>query len=309
MIIHTGLRTDIPAFYSRWLLNRIKEEYVLVRNPYNPKKVIEYSLSPEVVDVICFCSKNPIPLLQSIGKLERYKQYWHITITPYEKDIEPNVPDKQDIIKSFISLSRIIGENSIVWRYDPIFISEKYSIDFHIDCFARMANALKGYTDIAVISFIDLYHKTRRNFPEAREMTEKERLIIGKSFIEIARKNNMILKTCAEGNMLAHLGVDCSGCMTLEAIEKAMGERYSIPTNTYKRNECSCYLSSDIGEYNTCPHICKYCYANEDEILVKANYKRHNPDSPLLIGTLRGDEEIYKARQYYWINKQGYLKL
>lgn len=303
------MRTDIPAFYSKWLMNRIKEGFVFVRNPYNPEQVIKYSLSPQVVDVLGFCSKNPEPILSSLDKLNAYKQYWHVTITPYGKDIEPNVPDKKDIIDSFKKLSSIVGKEAITWRYDPIFISDKYPLEFHIEAFSKMAAELKGYTKIAVISFIDLYQKTKRNFPEAREVEEKERLLLGKAFIEIARKNNLTIKPCAEGKKLEPLGADCSGCMTQKDIERATGERYDTPSNTYRRKECACCLGSDIGAYNTCMHLCKYCYANEDVALIKENFQKHNPDSPILVGEISKDEKIYIPAQYSWINKQGLLDL
>lgn len=309
MIIQTGQRTDIPAFYSKWLINRIKEGFVVVRSPYNPSQLFRYSLSPDVVDIIGFCTKNPAPLLPYIDRLKSYKQYWHITITPYGKDIEQNVPDKHDIISSFRKLSEIVGKRAVAWRYDPILISDKYPLDFHIEAFSKMAENLKGYTEIAIISFIDLYAKTRRNFPEAQEVNQKERLLIGKTFLEIARKNNMTLKTCAEGNELETIGVDCSGCMTIEAIEKATGLRLSMPRGLYKREGCSCCLCSDIGAYNTCIHLCKYCYANYDSSLVLENYKHHNPDSQILIGNIDINTEIQAPKQYSWIDKQGVLEL
>ena len=115
MIIQTGMRTDIPAFYSKWFLNRIKEEYVLVRNPYNPSQVTKYSLSPEVVDLIAFCTKNPEPMLSHMNVLKPYGQYWFVTITPYGKDIEPNVPDKETVMEDFKRLSDIVGIDSMGW--------------------------------------------------------------------------------------------------------------------------------------------------------------------------------------------------
>ena len=113
MIINTGCRTDIPAFYSKWLMNRIREGFVLVRNPYNPLSVTKYSLSPDVVDCLAFCTKNPEPMLKYLDEIDKYKQYWFVTITPYGKDIEPNVPDKRQVIESFKKLSNHIGVNAI----------------------------------------------------------------------------------------------------------------------------------------------------------------------------------------------------
>ena len=222
MIIQTGARTDIPAFYGKWFANRLKEGYVMVRNPYYPGQVTQYSLSPEVVDLIGFCTKNPAPMFPYMELLKPYGQYWFVTITPYGKEIEPNVPEKEIVLQDFRKLSKMVGVDSIGWRYDPILINQTYSIERHIADFKHMAGTLAGYTKTCVISFIDLYKKVQQNFPEAREVTEKERLTLGKAFSEICRVNEMTLKACAEGTELERFGVDCKGCLTMETFESAL---------------------------------------------------------------------------------------
>ena len=219
MIIQTGMRTDIPAFYSKWFLNRIKEGYVCVRNPYNPKQVTKYSLSPEVVDLIAFCTKNPLPMLPFLDELKPYGQYWFVTITPYGRDIEPNVPDKETVMEGFKELSDVVGADSMGWRYDPTFIDKKHSVEWHISEFEKMAEILAGYTKTCVISFIDIYKKVERNFPEAKSVRAEDRAVIGKAFVKIASKYGMVLKLCAEGEDLAKYGADCSGCMTVHTFE------------------------------------------------------------------------------------------
>jgi hypothetical protein len=129
MIINTGQRTDIPAFYPKWLANRIKEGFVCVRNPYNPMQVSRYMINPEVVDAIGFCTKNPEPFFPYLELVKDYGQFWYVTITSYGKDIEPMVPDKERVIEAFKFLSERVGTNAIGWRYDPIFVSDKYTID------------------------------------------------------------------------------------------------------------------------------------------------------------------------------------
>lgn len=163
MILHTGLRTDIPAFYPEWFSNRIKEGYVLVRNPYNPLQVIRYRITPEVVDVIAFCTKNPTPFLPYMDMLKGYGQYWFVTITPYGKDIEPKVPAKETMMQDFIRFSKLVGVQSVGWRYDPIFLSDTYTVERHIHDFEEIAKMLAGYIEVCVISFIDLYKKVVRN--------------------------------------------------------------------------------------------------------------------------------------------------
>ncbi len=298
------MRTDIPAFYSRWLINRIREGYVLVRNPYSPSSVTRYAINPSVVDLIAFCTKNPLPMLDYMDHLEPYAQYWFVTITPYEKEIEPNVPDKENVIRAFCCLSDMLGKKCVAWRYDPVFISEKYSLDFHLEAFEKMAFALSGYTETCVISFIDIYRKVRCNFPQAKEVSKAERLIIGSAFAEIGRKYGMRIKACAEGTELEDCGVDCRGCLTKETYEKAIGRNLILPKRNGQRKECACFFGSDIGSYDTCKHLCAYCYANADKDAVLSNSERHDESSPLLIGGLRKTDEIHDARQESWISNQ-----
>lgn len=309
MIINTGQRTDIPAFYSDWFANRLKEGFVCVRNPYNQNQVSRYRLSPDVVDVIGFCTKNPAPMFKYMDLLKDYGQYWYVTITPYGRDIEPNVPDKHKLIEDFKTLSDIVGVNSIGWRFDPIFISERYTQEYHIHAFEQIATALHGYTKTVVISFIDLYPKVKRNFPEAKEVQKEQRLILGQKMIQIASENGMTVKPCAEGDELAEYGADCGGCMRISDYEKAIGQKLDAPKIKGARAECACYLSCDIGAYNTCKHLCKYCYANAQPEIVLSQSRLHDPKSPFLIGNYMEGDKIHDAPQKSWINAQLELPL
>ena len=304
MIINTGMRTDIPAFYSDWFVNRLKAGFVLVRSPYNPRSVTRYRLSPDVVDLIGFCTKNPAPMLPHMDMLQPYGQYWFVTITPYGREIEPCVPRKQDVLDSFRQLSDIVGTDSIGWRYDPVFISDQYPVDRHIKTFEYMAKALSGYTRTAVISFIDLYQKTKRNFPEARPVTAEQRLLLGKAFTDIGNQYGMTIKPCGEGDELSSFGADCSGCMTVAVYEQALHQRLRVPKTVPARKECACYLGGDIGAYNTCGHLCRYCYANYDNGIVQRNMLTHDPESPLLVGHLTSEDQVHDAKQESWIDPQ-----
>ena len=284
MIINTGQRTDIPAFYAPWLANRLKEGYVCVRNPFDPSQVSRYKLDPALVDLIVFCTKNPAPMFPYMDLLKDYGQLWYMTITPYGRDIEPNVPDKHVLLRSFQTLSESVGPDALVWRYDPILLNERYSRDYHLRAFSQMAEALEGYTRTVVISFIDLYQKVKMNFPEAREVSKEDRLFLGEQMIKVAASHGMRVKPCAEGDELAPLGADCSGCATLSDYEKALGKKLRAPARKPARKECACILSCDIGAYDTCRHLCRYCYANSDPALVLGNSARHDPASPFLIG-------------------------
>ncbi len=304
MIINTGQRTDIPAFYSEWFANRLREGYVCVRNPYNPNQVSRYRLDPAVVDVIGFCTKNPAPMFPYMDLLKDYGQYWFVTITPYGRDIEPNVPDKHQLIEDFKTLSDLVGREAVGWRYDPVFLSDRYTEAYHIHAYEQIASALDGYTGTSVISFIDLYPKVRRNFPEAREVEREQRLRLGQTFIKIASAHGMTVKPCAEGDELAEFGADCSGCMRISDYEKAIGKRLHAPKRKGARAECACYLSCDIGAYNTCKHLCRYCYANAETETVMSQSRLHDPNSPFLIGNYKDDDQIHDVPQESWIDGQ-----
>ena len=304
MIINTGQRTDIPAFYSEWFANRLREGFVCVRNPYDPQQVTRYRLDPSIVDVIGFCSKNPSPMFPYMHLLRDYGQYWYVTITPYGRDIEPNVPDKHRLLSDFRILSDMVGINSIGWRYDPIFLSDRYTKDYHLKAFSQMAEALEGATKTVVISFIDLYEKVKRNFPEAGKVLREDRIELGRGIIQIAASHGMTVKPCAEGDELAAFGADCSGCMTIPDYEKAIGQRLIVPKRKPARAECACYLACDIGAYDTCRHLCRYCYANSDRSRVLANAKLHDPASPFLLGNYEEGDRIHDAQQRSWIDRQ-----
>lgn len=304
MIINTGQRTDIPAFYAEWLANRLRAGFVCVRNPYDPQQVSRYRLDPSVVDVIGFCTKNPEPMFAHMPLLRQYGQYWFVTLTPYGRDIEPNVPDKHRLLDDFRRLSDLVGIHSIGWRYDPILLSERYTVEYHLRAFEKMSRALEGYTRTVVISFIDLYPKVRRNFPEAREVPDTQRLALGKAVIEMARARGMTVKPCAEGDDLAAYGADCGGCMRVSDYERAIGKRLNVPKRKGARAECACYLACDIGAYNTCRHLCRYCYANAEPGIVLAQSRLHDPESPFLIGNYTDGDRIHDVPQESWIDGQ-----
>ena len=304
MIINTGMRTDIPAFYSEWFLNRIKEGYVYVRNPYYTHQVTKYLLNPEVVDCLAFCTKNPHPLLSHLEELKQFSQFWFVTITPYGKDLEPNVPDKKQVLEDFKELSKSLGKNAVALRYDPILIYDKFNVEMHIKCFDKLLRELRGYTEDCTISFIDMYDKVKRNASDVRRPTKDEQIELAKAFAEIGKKNHIVVHACCEKEYLKDYGLDITGCMSKEIIEKAIQNKLVSPKTDHKRMGCNCLLGNDIGAYNTCMHLCKYCYANSNEKLVRENIQKHHPNSPFLIGNLEKEDKITEAKQQSWINRQ-----
>lgn len=304
MILNTGSRTDIPAYYSDWFYNRILEGYVLVRNPYYPSQITKYLLDAETIDVMVFCTKNPSPMLDRLSLLSSFDTFWFVTITPYGKDIEPYVPPKEDVIKAFQYLSDRIGSKRMSWRYDPVFITEKYSVAFHIEQFGRMAKTLSGYTNQCVVSFIDLYEKTKKNFSGVRSVKEEEQEQLITEFSRIAKENDLQIHLCCENTNLVRENVDADGCMSKSVLEESLGCKLDVPNKKRARNECPCLLGADIGAYNTCGHGCLYCYANYDRETVIKNMKMHRDTSPLLIGEVSEEDSIKSAKQKSWRNGQ-----
>ena len=164
MIISASRRTDIPTYYSEWFMQRIKEGYVLARNPMNAHQVSRISLNPEVVDGIVFWTKNPLPMLDKLPLLKDYMYYFQFTLNGYEQDVEAGVPPKDKfIVPGFQRLSDMLGPERVIWRYDPILLNNKYTFNYHVQRFAELAKQLAPYTKQCTISFLDMYAKTERN--------------------------------------------------------------------------------------------------------------------------------------------------
>ena len=294
MILQTGQRTDIPAFYGQWLINRINEGFVDVRNPYNPNLITRYMINHNTVDGIAFCTKNPLPFIQYLPQIAEYRQYWHMTITPYGTDIEPYVPAYERIIEGFKFISHNLNPQSVVWRYDPIIVNHNYSVDFHYESFYKLAKSLSGYTDIVVASYLDIYDKVLRNYPEGNRPSQDVQIKLMKELVKIANQFGMTLKTCGEGDTFKSIGADTSGCLITDCYERAWNVKLKVPKRTPSRPECNCYIHVDIGAYDTCSHFCRYCYANTNQQAVRRNRTNHDPQSSLLIGHI-GLKDIVKV--------------
>ncbi|MDC7223590.1 MAG: DUF1848 domain-containing protein [Spirochaetales bacterium] len=307
MIINSGNRTDIPAFYSDWFYNRIEAGVVYVRNPYFRRQITSYRLCPSLVDCLAFCTKNPRPMLSRLDRLDRFRQFWFVTLTPYGADVEPGVPSGEEVIESFRELSVRVGSKRVQWRYDPILLTEKYHREFHLDAFDKLAAALEGYTDTCVISFIDLYEKTKRNFPGIREVGWEDQVFLAKEMAARGKRYGMRIVGCAESRELGRFGVDTGGCMTKEVLERALELDLHPRGHRQKRESCPCLLGIDVGEYNSCGHGCLYCYANQNDRAVRRTMPLHDPRSPLLIGWPEEGEEVKEAVQVTYLTGQGRL--
>lgn len=301
MILSISRRTDIPAFYTEWLMNRLNEGYVYVKNPMNANQISKVKINPDVVDCIVFWTKNPRPLIDKLEEIDAmgYKYYFQFTITPYDKTIERSLPDKSEILETFKSLSDKIGKNKVIWRYDPIILNDSLSIDYHIESFERMISKLSGYTDECVISFVDAYNKTKRNMGNdfIRAITIEEMYCIAEEISEIANKHKIKIRTCAEAIELKKYGIDHASCIDRMKIESIINCPLSEKLKKDdQRQNCNCIQCIDIGAYNTCKNSCLYCYAtfNQDEVI--KNCKLHNPKSALLIGESACIEKVSERK-------------
>lgn len=260
MIISASRRTDIPSYHCRWFLERLKEKFVKVQNPFNKNQFYNVDLNKENVDIIVFWSKNP-----NIDFLERvrdagYEFYIHFTITPYDKTIEKNIPNKELLIKKFINISERFGKEKIIWRYDPIILNGNFDIDYHIKNFSYIANALKDSAEECVFSFIQIYSKIKNSFKDINDNMETRTELIN-NLKEIS--NNIILKNCSQN----FDNVEKASCIDKNRIEKILDRSIKAKKDNGQRKLCNCIKSADIGSYDTCPGGCVYCYANNKTII------------------------------------------
>lgn len=298
MIINTGSRTDTVQYYTEWLLERFENGYVYSRNPFFPNKVTKYILSPEVVDCVIFCSKNYKPILPYLKTItDRFNTYFFYTITAYEKDIEPNVPSIDDSIETLIKLSEIVDQKRIAWRYDPVLLTDKYSKSMHYQTFEYMVKQLSPYVDRCIFSFVEMYKKLEQNMPEIHEVSDEDKTELARNMGRIAKKYNMLLQTCATGKDYNSFGILNSGCITTDILEKANDIKFKKLSHAGNRTNCHCVENRNIGDYNTCPNGCKYCYANRDSKVAQLNYQKHNPNSEFILGNLTEYDEIQLANQ------------
>lgn len=310
MIINTGGRTDTVQYYSKWLLNRFREGFVYSRNPFYPNKVTRYELTPDKVDCVVFCSKNYEPILEDLKEItDKFNTYFHYTITAYGKDIEPNVPDIDKSIETLLKLESITGKNRIAWRYDPVLLTGKYTIDYHLKTFESISKELSGHIDRCIFSFVEMYKKLSVNMPELKAISENDKLTIARGLGEIAQKYNIHIQTCATNGDYERFRIHPSGCMTLDILGKANGVKFKKLKHKGMRKNCNCIETRDIGWYNTCPNGCKYCYANATPQKALENFKLHNPNSPILLGEINATDIIQHGNQKSFLNADQNLKL
>ncbi len=290
MIISASRRCDIPSFFGEWFINRLKNGYVLIQNPYNAHRFSKALLSTQTVDIIIFWTKNPIPFLKYLPEIDAmgYPYYFEFTLTPYGKETEKNLPDKEVLIDTFLELSKKIGKNRMVWRYDPIIIDDLHNLNYHEEKFAYLSKRLKGSFNRCVISFVDDYKNVtkRMNNAPAYDMSLQNIHHISDVFSKIAERDNFEIYTCAETYNLEKYHIKHGACIDKDIIESILGFKIKAIKDKNQRNECLCLESIDIGTYNCCANGCNYCYALQSEKSALTNLKKHNITSPVLIGDI-----------------------
>jgi len=277
-------------------MNRIRAGYCLVPNPRNLKQVSRVSLHPSDVEAIIFWSKNPAPLLPHLGELDKlgFHYYFQFSLNDYPWALEPNIPSLDDRIATFKDLSRLVGPLRVVWRYDPIIISNRTPFEFHRERFAWIAEELKGVTHRVMVSIVDFYQKTDRRLSqlEKEEGFSFDRDVLSsagttsllRNLADIARKNNMEIFTCAEEKDYSQTGVTPGMCIDNKLLMKISSSNLQYKKDPSQRDSCLCMISKDIGINDTCMHGCPYCYATVNYSVAQRRYTEHDPDSPLLWG-------------------------
>ena len=310
MIVNTGGRTDTVQYYSEWLLRRFEEGYALSRNPLFPRKISHLELSPDVVDCVVFCSKNYRPILPRLHEItDRFNSYCYYTITAYGRDVEPGVPSINESMQTLIELASIVGPQRVAWRYDPVLLTKTYTVERHLETFDRMARTLAPHIDRCIFSFVEIYEKVKYNMPELVMLTEESMDKLARGMGEIAAQYGIYLQTCGTDGDFSRYGIHPSGCMTLDILGAANNVEFRTLKHKGMRHGCHCIESRDIGAYDTCPNGCKYCYANKDPRKAAENFKLHDPTSPLLLGSVRPDDEITQAAQRSFLAKERQLGL
>jgi hypothetical protein len=292
MILSASRRTDIPCYYSDWLMNRLKAGYVLTRNPMNHAQLSKILLTPDVVDCIVFWTKDAKNILPHLKTLDHigYSYYFQFTLTPYDRVIEPGLRDKTDLEDTFIELSKRIGKEHVVWRYDPIILNETIDISYHQTQFLRLCDRLSPYCDTVTISFVDLYSKLKT--PHIREITAEETAELSAFIGKTAWEHGLNAASCCEKGDLFPFGIRHAACIDKERIEKLLGCTLDLPADKNQRPGCGCAESIDIGAYNTCPNGCVYCYANTSPAAALRRLSAHDPGSPILVGEAAAAEKV-----------------
>lgn len=281
MIISASRRTDIPAFYSEWLLERLRTGEVLVPYLRDPSKLGHVELHPDKVDCIVFWTKNAEPLLDKLVVIDSlgFNYYFSFTITGYGCDIEQRVPPTDKAIDTFLRLSDRLGQKRVDWRYDPIMIDANHSLTWHSEAFESICRKLQGATERCIINFIKSY----RHLPQVSEVDDDLVRNLAGRLAEIAASYEIPLYCCTEARNLEGLGIEFSSCIDKSKIEELCAYPITAKKDPGQPKTCRCIQSIDIGMYDSCHHGCNYCYAIANQKKLTQNIEGHKRESLTLI--------------------------
>jgi hypothetical protein len=292
MIISASRRTDIPAFYADWFMNRIHAGFCCVANPFNPGRIARVSLEPEDVDAIVFWTRDPRGLLPRLADLDArgYRYYFLYTLVDYPILLEPHSSPFRGRLLRFRRLADRLGPERVIWRYDPIVLTRRTDPRFHLSAFERIAKELEGCTKRCVISLMHEYAKLRARMralesegflPVRLDESQLERLMV--AFRDISHARGMAVTSCAPEQDLARFGILPGSCIDTHLIERLFSITLSDRKDPGQRPACRCAVSRDIGAYDTCHAGCPYCYATGSHENALRNRKAHDPRSPALV--------------------------
>jgi hypothetical protein len=289
-IISASRRTDIPAFYSRWLLSRLRAGFCHWLNPFSGQ-VSRVSLRPEDVLAIVFWTRNPRPLLPHLRRLreEGYFYYFHFTINGYPREIETHNPPVAAAIDTLRRVAEVVSPEFVHWRYDPIVLSDRTPPAYHLERFEELSRELEGCTRRCYFSFVDTYGKTKRNLARVtrvhgirfREPDVAEQRELVRGLRDIARGRGITLYACCEEHLVGE-GVEASHCVDLDTVRALRGDADLYLRHAPTRAECGCVESVDIGAYDTCAFGCAYCYATDTREAALRRLREHDPEDTVL---------------------------
>ena len=291
MIISASYRTDIPAFYGEWFEKRLDAGYCSVANPYN-RQVRRVSLLPEDVDGFVFWTRNLGPFESRLSRVADLGRPFVVqqTVTVYPRALEPSTVGAAEAVRQIRAVAEAYGPKAAVWRYDPILFTSLTPPEFHVRNFEHLASALEGATDEVVISFATIYRKAERNLDLAAQKfgfswedpADMVKLDLASKLVEVARRHRMSLSVCSQRRYVV-AGAQAARCVDARRLA-AVGGRPIRARLKGKRPECGCYESVDIGEYDTCPAGCAFCYAVLWRDLALRRRVSHDPKGEFLGG-------------------------
>jgi hypothetical protein len=300
MIVSVSRRTDIPAYYAEWFIRRLRAGWCEVANPFRPSSVTRVSLDRADVDAFVFWTRNPAPFAAATDEVEArgYPFYFLVTVNGYPPELEPHAPPLPVRLAALRRLADRIGPDRVVWRYDPILLSERMDFGWHLDRFTELAAALRDATRRVIVSFADFYRKTERRLRAVERLT-------GDPFVRDpfaqpgfptfvrrlctrAAEQGMDIQSCAEDARLASLGIRPGKCIDDELLRRVLGVSVRDRKDAGQRPACGCVAARDIGAVDSCPNGCEYCYATVSHAVARDRHARHDPANPLLIPPVQG---------------------